>query len=399
MSQNPTQSRIYLDYNATTPVHPSVKEKLGEWLEVFGNPSSVHGHGREAKKILREARQVFADAIGANPMEIIFTSGGSEANSTIIKGLLHSIHARDRREIIVSPVEHPSVLETMSYAHAQGFTLHFLKISADGEVDMEHYESLLSDKTLLVSVMLANNETGHIFPIKKIAQRAKEVGAFVHIDAVQALGRIPLNVQHLGVDFATFSGHKLYALKGAGAYFARRGISFPSLIEGGGQERGRRAGTENTLAIASLGHMVQFLKNADLSHLETLRNHLEARVMAEISDVKIVGRKGKRLMNTSNLIVQGVHGESLLMSLDLKGFSVSTSSACSSGNQEPSHVLMAMGYSIQEAQSSLRVSVGNMTTLAEVDQFVDVLKVAVTHLRSLTSYKPAVAEEENHVRS
>ena len=379
-----SQKSVYLDYNATTPAHPSLKNKVAEWLEISGNPSSIHSHGREAKKLLRETRQAVAQALNAHPMEIVFTSGGSEGNNTAIRGLLKTPMAQTRREIIVSPVEHPSVSETMEYAREQGFSIRHLQINSQGEIDFDHFQTLLSEKTLFVSVMLANNETGHIFPLKKISELAKGVGALVHTDSVQALGRIPVNLQDLGVDIATFSGHKLYALKGIGILFCRRGIVLPTLMSGGGQERGRRAGTENTLAIASLGHMVQVLQNTDLSYIEKMRNDFEARVLREVPGIRVVGASGKRMGNTSNLIVDGIPGESLLMSLDLKGFSISTGSACSSGKSKPSPVLTAMGYSESDAQSSIRVSLGLMTTPYDMENFVEALKLAASHLRSLT---------------
>lgn len=390
------QDPVYLDYNATTPVHPLIKQKVLEWLEISGNPSSIHSHGRDAKKILRESRKSVADAIGALPMEIIFTSGGSEANNMAIKGLLQLPIAQERREIIVSPVEHPCVLECMEEAHRLGFVIHYLKINSLGQIDFDHYQSLLSDKTLLVSVMLANNETGHIFPIQKISSLAKAVGAFVHSDCVQALGRIPVRVSDLGVDFASFSGHKVYALKGIGALYSRRGsVALPNLIHGGGQERGRRAGTENTLAMASMGEILKVSSTFETKPIEDLRDYFEQRVSREIPHVICVGAGAHRLMNTSNLIIENVHGESLLMSLDLKGFSVSTGSACSSGSQKPSHVLTALGYSFTQAQSSLRVSLGLMTTKPEVDSFIETLKTVVSHLRTIQKESTSSQESLN----
>jgi cysteine desulfurase len=377
---------IYLDYNATSPVHPEIKNHLPEWAGVWGNPSSIHGHGREAKRILREARQAFADLIGANPLELIFTSGGSEANNTVIKGLLESEAAKTRKQIISTRVEHPSVLRTLEYAQAHGFEIKYVDINRDGALDIEQYKNLLSDQVLLVTIMAANNETGNIFPISKMTELAKKYGALFHSDAVQTMGRMAFNVNTTGVDFASFSGHKFYALKGVGVLYSRRGQNLPGLILGGGQERGRRAGTENLLAIASLGYMAKKLAVCDL-HRESmirLRDHFEARVVGEIAGVKIIGKEGKRLPNTTCLVISGVSGESLLMSLDVRGYSVSTGAACSSGNPEPSHVLLAMGLTEDEAQTSLRVSIGWLTTTEDVDSFVAAMIPIVDHLRNLS---------------
>jgi len=375
---------VYLDYNATSPVHPELYAQLVGWAGAWGNPSSIHAHGRESKKLLRDARQAFAKLIGCHPLEIIFTSGGSEANNTVINGLLDSEHAKNRREIITTAVEHPSVLKAVAHAATKGFTVRYIPVSKNGELDIDAYKNMLSDKTLLVSVMSANNETGMIFPIPKISKLAKQVGALVHTDGVQTLGRIGFNVEQMGVDFASFSGHKFYALKGCGVLYSRRGQPLTNLIFGGGQERGRRAGTENVLAIAALGFMAR--KLAEENHhedLQALRDLFESKAVSEIEGVTVNCREAKRLPNTSSLIIEGVGGESLLMSLDVRGFSVSTGAACSSGNPEPSPTLLNIGLTYEEAQSSLRVSFGWMTTAEEVTAFVEALKAVVKHLRSL----------------
>jgi cysteine desulfurase len=381
---------IYLDYNATSPVHPDVIQNVSQWLEAWGNPSSIHAHGREAKKWIREARAAFAQLIDCHPTELIFTSGGSEANNMVIKGLLDSELSEGRNEIISTEIEHPSVLRTLEYAESLGFRVHRVPVARTGEFDLDFFKRHLSDKTLLVSVMTANNETGTLLPIKKIATLAKEVGALVHTDAVQTLGRVPFSVQDVGVDFATFSGHKFYGLKGCGVLFQRRGNKLENFILGGGQERGRRAGTENTLAIASVGLMASLIAKKSQSEntydqLQQLRDSLETQIVASITGVTFTARETARLPNTTSLVISGVHGESLLMSLDVKGFSVSTGAACSSGSPEPSHVLLAMGLAHAEAQSSLRLSVGWMTTEEEVNAFVGALAQTVKHLRSLTT--------------
>jgi len=379
---------VYLDYNATSPVHPEVATLVPEWLKVSGNPSSIHAHGREAKRLIREARQSFAQLIGAQALEIIFTSGGSEANSTVILGVLGD-SKKGRNEIISTKVEHPSVWRALEEAKNRGFKVHYIPINRNGELDLDAYKEMLSDRTLLVSVMSANNETGMIFPIPKIAKLAKQHGALMHTDAVQTLGRIGFNVDQMAVDFATFSGHKFYSLKGCGVLYSRRGQSVRQLIYGGGQERGRRPGTENVLSIAALGFMAQKLavendRQLHFDQMSKLRDLFEATILKEIPGVTITAEAAKRLPNTSSVVIDGVSGESMLMSLDVKGFSVSTGAACSSGNPEPSHVLLNMGLKHEEAQSSLRVSFGWMTTEAEVRSFIDALKHVVNHLRSLS---------------
>jgi cysteine desulfurase len=377
---------IYLDYNATSPVHPEIMQHIPQWIEAWGNPSSIHAHGRDAKKWIREARASFAQLIGCHPTEVIFTAGGSEANNTVIKGLLDSEISEQRNEMITTGIEHPSVLRAMEYAESLGFRVHRVPVNRAGQFDFEFYKKVLSEKTLLVSVMTANNETGILLPLQKITELAKQVGALVHTDAVQTLGRIPFSVKDLAVDFATFSGHKFYGLKGCGVLFQRRGNKIENFILGGGQERGRRAGTENTLAIASLGFMANKIQTTVMyDQLRRLRDTLEELIESSISGVTFTAREAKRLPNTSSLVIEGVHGESLLMSLDVKGFSVSTGAACSSGSPEPSHVLLAMGLKHSEAQSSLRLSVGWMTTDEEIRLFVNALVQTVKHLRSLNA--------------
>lgn len=357
---------------------------MGDWLNEWGNPSSIHFAGRGPKALIREARQSMASLIGADSMEIIFTSGGSEANNLAIKGVLGTGPKDGRDRILISSVEHPSVRKTVEYMTSLGYQLDVIPVDRDGEMDLDRFDDLLSERTALVSVMLANNETGHLFPVAHISEQAKRKGALVHCDAVQALGKIPLNVRTLGVDLATFSGHKFYALKGCGVLYARKGISLISQIHGGGQERGRRAGTENALAIASLGYMCSLGDKifSEALRLRQLRDHMEQRILNEISGVKLTGADSVRLPNTSNMTIADVDGETLLMNLDVHGFAVSTGAACSSGNPEPSPVLLAMGLSRGEAQSSLRLSIGWETTLEDVDQLVDVLKAVVLRLRS-----------------
>lgn len=373
---------IYLDNNATTKLDPDLKPKIVEWLDFWGNPSSIHFAGRGPKVLLREARQNVADMLGVQPLEIIFTSGGSEANNLALKGMSES--SSNRRQIIISAVEHPSLTKAAESLIARGFQVDRVRVNRDGELDLDHLDELLSENTLLVSVMFANNETGHLMPIKRIVEAAHRIGALVHCDAVQALGKYPLNLPELGVDLASFSGHKFYALKGTGVLFLRKGLNIKSLIHGGGQERGRRGGTENVLAAASLGFMCQ--KSAQVypqfERLKKLRDSMEARILAEIPSTTVTGASGLRLPNTSSMVIGGVDGETLLMNLDVRGFAVSTGAACSSGSPEPSPTLLAMGLTRAEAQSSLRLSLGWFTTPEEVDDFIENLKQVVDRLRS-----------------
>lgn len=376
---------IYLDHNATTPLHADLKSKVGDWVAEWGNPSSIHWAGRGPKALIREARQNIAAAVGCDALELIFTSGGSEANNLAFKGMLGTGPSNGRDQIIISAVEHPSVRKTAEYYQSLGYRLDILGVSRDGELDLDRFEDLLSERTAMVSVMLANNETGHLFPVAHVAEQAKRKGALVHCDAVQALGKIPLNVRTLGVDLATFSGHKFYALKGCGVLFARKGLQLTSLIHGGAQERGRRAGTENAPAIASLGEMCAPANRqrifSEALRLRQLRDHMEARILREIPDVTLTGAEGVRLPNTSNMTLKDIDGETLLMNLDVHGFAVSTGAACSSGNPEPSPVLLAMGLTRAEAQSSLRLSLGWGSSGEDIESFVDVLKATAVRLR------------------
>jgi cysteine desulfurase len=385
--------RVYFDHNATTPVDSQVKEKIPTWVEAYGNPSSIHAEGRAPKALLRDARRSVARFLGADPLEIVFTSGGSESNNLILQGFFNQIETGfgwsgvrplSRNQLILSSVEHPSVMKTAEFLKRKGFQVDFIPVNRSGELDMEAYEKLLSEKTALVSVMFANNETGVVFPVKKLCAKAQRAGALFHCDAVQSLGKSFINLKDLGVDFASFSAHKFYALKGCGVAYFRRGTSSESQIFGGGQERGRRAGTENILSIASFGlRCEEKVTEEDFLHLKSLQTHFEGRLLREIENIHIVGAEAKRLPNTSKVLLKDVDGETLLMNLDVSGFSVSTGAACSSGNPEPSPVLLAMGYSRQEAQSSLRVSFGRENRLEEVDRFMEVLKEVVGRLRKL----------------
>ncbi|MCB9026520.1 MAG: cysteine desulfurase [Bdellovibrionaceae bacterium] len=392
---------IYLDHNATTPVSKSVIENVPNWLEAWGNPSSIHWNGRQPKAILRESRKKISALLKASsPLELIFTSGGSEANNLALWGSVLKIQSffPERTELITSVVEHPSVLKTMeAIAKYKNMTLHKISVNQNGEIDLDDYFGKLNEKTALVSIMSANNETGSLFPIKKMVRKAHEVGAIFHTDAVQALGKIAVDVKTWGVDMASFSAHKFYALKGCGVLYVKQGTALESQIFGGGQERGRRAGTENILAIAAFAKMSdcqEDIANYTMQMAE-LRDFMETQILNVIPDIEVVGGQGKRLPNTSSLIIKNVNGESLLINLDMQGVSVSTGAACSAGNPEPSPVLIAMGYSRQQAQSSLRLSIGWTTTKEEILKFVNILKEVVIHLRNLEAEEKSWKNQES----
>jgi cysteine desulfurase len=379
--------KVYLDFNATTPINEKLALKLPEVLNLWGNPSSIHWAGQGTKTYLRDARLNVAQALGVSPLELIFTSGGSEANNTVLQSFFEKTRSSERNEFVTTTIEHPSILKTLAHLEEQGAIVHYVGIDRNGKLDWEQLEKVLTEKTALVSMMLANNETGVLLPIREIADRAHSVGAKMHTDAVQAFGKIPLNLSDLGVDFASFSAHKFYALKGTGVLFSKKGNDLKPLIFGGGQERHRRGGTENTLGIWALGFMAA--QHAEISpmseKIKFLRDNFETQVRKEISGIEINQGEAPRLPNTSSLVILGVDGETLLMSLDVKGFAVSTGAACSSGSPEPSPVLMAMGFTRDEAQSSLRVSMGWSTTENEIADFIETLKTIVIRLRALQS--------------
>lgn len=385
--------KTYLDFNATTPLAEELISKLPEVLSAWGNPSSIHWAGQATKTFLRESRQAIAQALGVSPLEIVFTSGGSEANNTVLQSFFEKSKNTDRNEFITTAIEHPSILKCLAHLKEQGAIVHVISIDRNGNLDWAHFERVLSSKTALVTMMLANNETGLILPIKKITEKVHAVGAKMHTDAVQSLGKIPLNLSELGVDFASFSAHKFYALKGIGVLYSKKGNDLRPLIFGGGQERHRRGGTENTLGIWSLGQMakkaLEIPRQAE--RVKFLRDHFEAQ-MKLLPGIRITQENAPRLPNTSSLVISGIDGETLLMSLDVQGYAVSTGAACSSGSPEPSPVLLSMGLSREEAQSSLRVSLGWATTQDEIEEFIVTLKSVIQRLRTLSQTSPEAIE-------
>lgn len=386
---------IYLDHNATTPLSLEAENAVKDNLSLFGNPSSIHWAGRKSKNKIREARANVANLLNVSPLEIIFTSGASEANNAVIKTTFqHSL----KKHFITSEVEHPSVLKTMQYIESLGAKVDYIPVNRDGFLNVEAFKKALTDKTALVSIMYANNETGNLFPIDELVQLAHAKGALFHTDAVQALGKIPVDLAKLGVDYASFSGHKFYSLKGTGVFYAKKGVPQISFIHGGAQERHRRGGTENVLGIVALGAMASQKARIGLEaeRIQKMRDEMQHKILTEIPEVTVTAGVAPRVPNTLSLVLNGVDGETLLMNLDIKGYAVSTGAACSSGNPEPSPVLLAMGLTRQEAQNSLRVSLGWGTTEEHVNQFIQDLKVSVQRLRDIER-EQALRQENQHV--
>lgn len=373
--------RVYFDHNATTPVSKVVQDKVLSWISHYGNPSSIHAEGRAAKALLRDSRDIIAQFLNCHPLELIFTSGGSEANNLAIKGVF--ARSEEKNPLFVSTgIEHPSVLKPIEFIRKKGARFVTLA-TTDLGIDWDQYEKLLKEKPALVSVMAANNETGLLLPIQKMSQMARDKGVLFHTDAVQMLGKAPVDLKLWDVDFASFSGHKFYSLKGAGILFVRKGLTIESLIHGGGQERHRRAGTENALAIASIAENMRHDRGlVEQTELGLMRDEFEREILKSLDGVSVTSKGGARLSNTSHMVIDGIDGETLLMSLDLAGFSVSTGAACSSGNPEPSPALRAMGLTLKQAQSSLRVSFGRTTRKEDVGRFASVLIKEVHRLRS-----------------
>lgn len=380
-------SRVFLDHNATTMPSKEVLEAVKSFSN-WGNPSSIHTSGRAAKSSILKVRRAIAESMGCGPMEVIFTSGGSEANNMVIKGLLSKMKSRGQDTILSSVVEHPAVSKALDQVEKLGFKIIRVPVSIESGMDYEFLkEALTSHKVGLVTIMQANNETGEIFNLKKIRSlmnsSESDQKIYLHSDMVQALGKFPVDLTP--VDFASFSAHKFYALQGLGFIYQKKGSGLESLIAGGGQEKGWRAGTENLLSIHGFGEQVKKLGDVEsTSHrIGELRDYLEAQVSLKLSGVQFLAKDRKRASNTSLMLVDGIHGETMLINMDLLGFEISTGAACSSGNPEPSPVLIAMGLTSAEASKSLRVSLGWQTTQEEIDRFVTALIKVVTKLRKL----------------
>ena len=379
------QPRIYLDNAATTPCAPQVLEAMLPWFtQAYGNASSVHTWGREAKRAVEAARRQVLRALGAaQPQEIFFTAGGSESDNWAIKGVAL---ARGKGHIITTAIEHHAVLHTCQWLERQGFRVTYLPVDGMGRVSPEQLAQAICPDTILASVMMANNEVGTIQPIAQIGRICRERGVLLHTDAVQAVGAIPVNVQELQVDLLSVSAHKFHGPKGVGALYVRRGVKLESLIHGGAQERGMRAGTENLPGVVGMGVAME-LAAANLAEnaqrMTRLRERLIAGVMARIDGVRLNGHPTERLPGNVNLSFDGVEGEALLLRLDLAGVAASSGSACTSGALDPSHVLMALGLTQAQAQGSLRLTLGTDTTEEEIDAALDRLAPIVADLRAM----------------
>ncbi len=392
---------VYLDNNATTPLHPEVKKTLIETLENYGNPSSLHQYGRFSRNKVEAARERIAHFIGAEPEEIIFVGSGSEANNTVLSSLTcHPIGHCDigynkiseigynNASIITTTIEHPCILESAKCLRDRGTSVGFLNVDRDGKIDLEQYRQMLGENTDLVSVMMANNETGTIQDIKLLAQIAHEKGALFHTDSVQAVGKIPVNVRELNVDFLSMSAHKIYGPKGIGVLYVKKGVHFCPLIRGGHQERGRRAGTENTTGIIGLGKAIEMREiemESEAKRLLEFKQVIKNGFSANIPDIEFVGHQEDCLPGTLNVSFAGAEGEAILLYLDLEGIAVSTGSACASGSLDPSHVLLAMGLEAESAHGSIRISMGRETTREEVEYMVVKMESVIDKIRSMST--------------
>ena len=378
---------FYFDHNATTPVSPQVLETAVECRgQVYGNASSIHRFGQAAKQRLESARRQTASAIGCQPTEVVFLSGGTEADNLAVLGTVRHVQ-RSSRHVITTAIEHPAVLNACAQLEREGVAVTYVRPGADGIVDPEEIRRALRADTVLVSVMHANNELGTVQPVTEIAAIARAAGVCLHVDGVQALGKIPVNVATLGADLYSMSGHKIYAPKGIGALYVRRGTKLAPLVFGGHHERDRRAGTENVPGAAAFGCAAELAKaclEEDARRIGELRDRLEGAILERIPHTGVNGNRAARTPNTSNMYFDGLESEALVIALDLGGFAVSGGAACSSGAVEPSHVLTAIGLGADRARSSIRFSLGRGNTVEQVDALVDAVAAAVTRLRKLS---------------
>ncbi len=385
--------KVYFDNNATTPLHPEVKETMIELMDVFGNPSSLHGFGRQARGYVEDARTKVADFIGAASDEVMFVGSGSEANNTVLSILTNQCRkcqfdCRNGGGLITTTIEHPCILESSKCLAERGIDVSYIEVDQYGKVDMDQIREMVTQKTGLVSVMMANNEIGTIQDIRTIAGIVHEKGALFHTDAVQAVGKIPVNVTDLDVDFLTLSGHKIYGPKGIGALYVRKGSPFCPLIRGGHQEKGRRAGTENTIGIVGLGKAIE-MRTKEMDAEETcllgLKKRLREGIEEKIPDSRFIGHPTDCLPGTLNVSFDGAEGEAIILYLDLEGIAVSTGSACASGSLDPSHVILAAGFPAECAHGSIRISLGRDNTAEDIEYMLDVLPPIMERIRSMST--------------
>lgn len=384
------QNAIYFDNAATTPTDPEVVEAMRPFFtEKFGNPSTLYDIGREAKAAIEEAREKVAALIGADPSDVLFTSGGTESDNHALIGVAYA-NEKKGNHIITTAIEHHAVLEPAEFLKERGFKVTILPVDEYGLVDPKEVKKTITDKTVLISVMHANNEVGTIEPIAEIGKIAREAGAYFHTDAVQTVGHLPIDVNAMNIDILSMSGHKFYGPKGIGAIYIRKGTRIIPFMHGGGQERKKRAGTHNVPGIVGLGKAAEIAAarmEEEASHLVRLRDKLIKGILDRVEDVRLNGHPTERLPNNVNVCVEGAEGEAMLLSLDMEGICVSSGSACTSGTLNPSHVLLAMGISPEIAHGSLRLTLGRSTTEAEIDFFLDVLPPIVERLRKMSPLK------------
>jgi cysteine desulfurase len=372
---------FYFDHNAASPVAPAVLRDMAEAMpEVYGNASSIHHFGQAARQRLESARRKVASRLGCSDREIVFTSGGTESDNLAIFGLAR--RGTPARHAVTSTIEHPAVLNAFAQIEREGVEVTRLPVDRSGRVGVEDVRRALRPATALVSIMHANNETGVLQPIAEIAEVTRAAGVPFHCDGVQAGGRIPVNVRELGVDLYSISGHKFGAPKGVGALYVRKGVELAPLLHGGRHERGRRAGTENVLGAGSLARALEL--DFDWGSLAALRDRLEAGILNCVPGAAVNGDRAHRAPNTSNIRFEAIEGEAMVIALDLRGYAVSSGSACSSGAVEPSHVLLAMGLSPEEARSSVRFSLGPGNTAEQVDGLIEAVAASAAHLRRIS---------------
>jgi cysteine desulfurase len=389
---------IYMDNNATTQVDPEIVTAiLPYFTEQFGNPSSLHSFGNKVGFALKKARKSVQELLGAeHDSEIVFTSCGSESDSTAIMSALKA--QPERKEIITTVVEHPAVLTLCDYLATEGYTVHKLTVDGKGRLDLDEYAKLLSDKVAVVSVMWANNETGTIFPVEKMAEMADEAGVLFHTDAVQAVGKIPMNLQDTSIHMLSLSGHKLHAPKGVGVLYLKRGTRFRPLLRGGHQERGRRAGTENTTGIIGLGvacDLAQKYMEYENTLVSKMRDRLQEGILAQVPHSFVTGDVNNRLPNTLNIAFEYIEGEAILLLMNKVGIAASSGSACTSGSLEPSHVMKAMGIPYTAAHGTVRFSLSRYNTMEEVERVIAEVPTIVAQLRKLSPYWGANGPIEN----
>jgi cysteine desulfurase len=377
----------YMDHSATSPVNPEVLEAmLPYFTESFGNASTLYALGREARTAMENGRKQVASLIGAKPEEVYFTSGGTESDNIAIKGTASRLKDKGNH-IITSDIEHPAVEETCKYLEKNGYTVTYLPVGEEGIVKVSDVEEAITDKTILITVMHANNEIGTIQPIKEIGTLAREKGIYFHTDAVQSVGKIPVNVEDMNVDMLSISAHKLYGPKGIGALYIKKGVRVDPLLHGGGHERGMRPGTENVPGIVGLGKACQIAEEnleKNMEYVSSLRDRLIKGVLETIEQSYLNGHPTKRLPNNANFRFSSIEGESLVLQLDAKGINASTGSACSSKKLEPSHVLMAIGLKEVDAHGSLRISLGTENTQEDIDYTITAIGEVVERLRSMS---------------